>query len=175
MTELTAGDLRELAAYFVESDLKVLHVKAGEVELFLSADATSSPPVASPPVAAAPDAAGPGPPSEASAASSASTPAEAAPASSAADPIAGTDEDLPITASSVGIFYRRPKAEKPPYVEVGSLVDVSTTVGLIEAMKVFTAVPAGVEGVITEVVVENETFVEFGQTLFRVRTAAEGR
>jgi biotin carboxyl carrier protein len=52
---------------------------------------------------------------------------------------------------------------------VGDPVTRETTVALIEVMKVFTAIPAGVEGVITEILVGAEQFVEYGQVLFRVR------
>ena len=38
-------------------------------------------------------------------------------------------------------------------------------------MKVFTDIPAGVAGTITEVLVKNGQSVEFGQPLFRVHPA----
>ena len=44
----------------------------------------------------------------------------------------------------------------------------STIVCIIEAMKVFTDIPAGVSGTIAEVLVKNGQAVEFGQPLFRV-------
>ena len=43
-----------------------------------------------------------------------------------------------------------------------------TTVCIIEAMKVFTDIPAGVSGTIAEVLVKSGQPVEFGQPLFRV-------
>ena len=43
-----------------------------------------------------------------------------------------------------------------------------TTVCIIEAMKVFTDIPAGVSGTIAEVMVKNGQPVEFDQPLFRV-------
>jgi acetyl-CoA carboxylase biotin carboxyl carrier protein len=53
-------------------------------------------------------------------------------------------------------------------VKVGSRVTEKTVVGLIEAMKIFNEVLAGVSGVITEVLVENQQPVEYGTVLFRV-------
>jgi acetyl-CoA carboxylase biotin carboxyl carrier protein len=47
-------------------------------------------------------------------------------------------------------------------------VSKDATVGLIEVMKVFNAVTAGVEGIIAEVCVQNGQFVEYGQPLFLV-------
>ncbi|MPZ88896.1 MAG: acetyl-CoA carboxylase biotin carboxyl carrier protein, partial [Nitriliruptorales bacterium] len=57
----------------------------------------------------------------------------------------------------------------PPYVEVGSQVDPDTTMGLIEVMKVFTSVVAGVGGEVVRVLVGNDEFVEFCQPLFLIR------
>ncbi len=78
-----------------------------------------------------------------------------------------------IKAPMLGVAYRRPNPETPAYVEVGSFVKVDDTVCLIEVMKVFTAVKAGVEGYITEILFENNEMVEYGQPLFRVRQGSE--
>ena len=43
-----------------------------------------------------------------------------------------------------------------------------TPIGQIEAMKVFTEIPAGCSGVVEEVLVKNKDFVEYGTVLFRV-------
>ena len=68
----------------------------------------------------------------------------------------------------VGTFYNREKPESPPYVAVGAKVNERTIVGLLEAMKLFNEVYAECSGVIAEVLVENQQFVEYGQVLFRV-------
>jgi len=52
---------------------------------------------------------------------------------------------------------------------VGAQLAPDSTVCLIEVMKVFTAVRAEVRGVVTEICVRDEQFVEYGQILFRVR------
>ncbi len=78
------------------------------------------------------------------------------------------DGKLPIKAPLLGTVYRRPAPESPPYVEIGSIVKEDDTVCLIEVMKVFTAVKAGVRGRITEVLVETNDLVEYGQPLFMV-------
>ena len=44
----------------------------------------------------------------------------------------------------------------------------TTTLCIIEAMKVFTDIPAGVSGTIAEILVKSGQPVEFGQPLFRV-------
>ena len=68
----------------------------------------------------------------------------------------------------LGIFYRAPEPGAAPFVEVGGRVEVETTVAIIEAMKVFTAVQAGVAGTVRAVLVEDRDFVEHDQALFVV-------
>lgn len=85
--------------------------------------------------------------------------------------VAEAAEEVFIRAPIVGRFYAQPEPGAPPFVRVGSTVEEDTTVGLIEVMKVFNAVQAGVRGVITAILVQDGQFVEFGQPLFRVRPA----
>ena len=68
---------------------------------------------------------------------------------------------------SVPIMPRPPRTP-PPFVSVGSVVQPDSTLCIIEAMKVFTDIPAGVSGTIAEILVKNGQPVEFGQPLFRV-------
>ena len=67
----------------------------------------------------------------------------------------------PVKAPLLGIFYRSPKPGALPYVEVGSYVGEDDTVCLIEVMKLFTAVKAGLKGRITKICVENAQMVEY--------------
>ena len=76
-----------------------------------------------------------------------------------------------VVSPTLGRFYSSPEPGAPPFVSVGAEVEPDSTVALIEVMKMFTAVPAGVHGVVTEVCVQNEQYVEYGQILFRVRPA----
>lgn len=73
-----------------------------------------------------------------------------------------------IKAPILGIFYRRSQPGAPAYVENGSLVQEDTTVALIEVMKLFNPVKAGVRGRIVRISAENGALVEHGQELFRV-------
>lgn len=75
---------------------------------------------------------------------------------------------LEIKSEAIGIFYARPKPEQDPYVKVGSKVTATTVIGLIEAMKMFNEITAGVSGTIAEVLVDNQQPVEYGTVLFRV-------
>jgi len=76
---------------------------------------------------------------------------------------------VPIKAPMVGVFYVAPEPGKPPFVTVNAAIKADTTVGLIEVMKVFNAVSAGVNGIITEVLAQNGQLVEYGQPLFLVK------
>lgn len=75
---------------------------------------------------------------------------------------------VPIKSPMIGTFYRRPEPGSPPYVDIGSYVEENTTVCLLEVMKVFSAVRAGVRGYIREVCAESGDLVEYGQILFWV-------
>jgi len=76
-----------------------------------------------------------------------------------------------IESPMVGTFYAASSPDAPPFAQVGSTVRADTTVCVIEAMKVFTDIPAGLAGTITEVLVKNGQPVEFGQPLFRIEPA----
>jgi len=75
---------------------------------------------------------------------------------------------LSIKSPMLGTFYRRPAPGAPPYVEVGSFLEIGDTVCLIEVMKVFNAVKAEVRGKITQILPETGELVEYGQTLFLI-------
>lgn len=84
------------------------------------------------------------------------------------------DGTVVIPAPLMGRFYSRPEPGSPPFVTVGSEVDADTAVGLIEVMKLFNTVQAGMRGTITEICVPDGEFIEFGAALFRVRPS-DGR
>ena len=68
----------------------------------------------------------------------------------------------------VGTYYASSAPDAAPFVKVGSTVQPDSTVCIIEAMKVFTDIPAGVSGAIAEILVKNGQAVEFDQPMFRV-------
>ena len=76
-----------------------------------------------------------------------------------------------IESPMVGTFYSASSPDTPPFVQVGSVVRSDTTVCIIEAMKVFTDIPAGLSGTIVEVLVKNGQPVEYGQPLYRIEPA----
>ncbi len=76
---------------------------------------------------------------------------------------------LAIESPMVGTFYARPNPESPHFVKVGAPIGPDTVVCLIEAMKVFNEVQAGLAGTIERMLVKDGEPVEFGQKLFLVR------
>jgi acetyl-CoA carboxylase biotin carboxyl carrier protein len=84
---------------------------------------------------------------------------------------AAESKTIVIRSPMVGTYYASSAPESPQFVSVGSAVTPDTTICIIEAMKVFTDIPAGVSGTITEILVKNGQAVEFDQPLLRVKPA----
>jgi acetyl-CoA carboxylase biotin carboxyl carrier protein len=96
----------------------------------------------------------------------------AAPAATAATPLAALPADAVIvTAPNLGTFYRAPKPGAPPYVEVGQTINEDTEICLIEVMKLFAPVAAGVRGVVREVLAKDGQMVEFDAPLMLIEPA----
>ena len=94
--------------------------------------------------------------------------APAAPDAPAADPNAGL---IPIESPMVGTFYSAPGPEKPSFTSIGASIGPDSVVCMVEAMKIFNEIKAGVSGTVEKVMVRNGEPVEFGQPLFMVRPA----
>jgi acetyl-CoA carboxylase biotin carboxyl carrier protein len=81
------------------------------------------------------------------------------------------DESLTeIKSPMVGTFYRAPSPEAKPYAEVGNTIGTDDVVCIIEAMKVMNEIKAETNGQIAQILVEDGQPVEFGQTLFTIKT-----
>ena len=80
-------------------------------------------------------------------------------------------KDPEIKSPMIGTFYRAPSPESDDYVQVGDHVNADSVVCIVEAMKVMNEIKVEISGVITEIVAENASAVEYGQPLFRVRPA----
>ena len=77
---------------------------------------------------------------------------------------------IDIVAPMVGRFYSRQSPADPVLVQVGTKVEPDDDVCLLEVMKLFSTVQAGVTGEIAEVLREDGDMVEEGDVLFRVRS-----
>ncbi len=106
----------------------------------------------------------------ATATAAAPTPAaSAAPAVSAAPSSAEDSGLIEIKSPTVGTFYKAPTPEEPAFVNVGDQVNPKTTVCIVEAMKVFNQIPAGISGTIEKILLVDGDTVEFGQPMFLVK------
>ena len=86
-------------------------------------------------------------------------------------PVVASGGGSEVPAPLLGAFYRAPKPGAAPFVEVGDSVEADTVIGIIEVMKLMNSVPAGIAGVVTEILAQNGQLVEHGQPLIRVRPA----
>lgn len=74
-----------------------------------------------------------------------------------------------ITSPFVGTFYRSSSPEAESYAKEGQKVSTGQVLCIVEAMKIMNEIESDFSGEIVEICVENETYVEFGQVLFRIR------
>ena len=95
--------------------------------------------------------------------------ASAEPASAPPASTATRSDLLEVTAPMVGTFYRAPAPGEPPFVEVGTRINVGQAVCILEAMKLMNELESEVGGEVVEILVDNGTPVEFGQVLMRVK------
>lgn len=82
-----------------------------------------------------------------------------------------TEEDVSakghtITSPLVGTFYSSPSPDAPSFVNVGDRVKKGQVIGIIEAMKLMNELESDFDGVVKEILVKDETVVEYGQPLF---------
>ena len=73
-----------------------------------------------------------------------------------------------IEAPMVGVVYLQATPDADPYVKVGDNVEQGDVLCIVEAMKLMNEIQAPFSGVITEVFVQNEEVVEYGQPLLRM-------
>jgi acetyl-CoA carboxylase biotin carboxyl carrier protein len=138
---ITRTDIEAILAAFEASDWRSIVLKADGVEIALSKDGGAPLPAAAAPVA---------PPA---------VPTQPAPAVSIG---------VPVTAPTLGSFYRAPKPGAPPFTQIGARVAAGDELCLIEVMKLFTSVRAPCAGVVSAILASDGDLVEHGQALFRI-------
>lgn len=166
--EPSIAELREILRVFADSDLRDLHLEVGDVRLHASKDGAvaGGAPVWSLSTADGEEYAN-GHPGGAGERDPAGPPDAAV---AVGDP--GRAGLVAVRAPVLGVLYRRPAPDQPPYVEVGDQVTAETPVATIEVMKMYTEVQAGCEGVVVEFSADDEELVEHGQILLYVDPAA---
>lgn len=159
---LTAKDVAEITRLLEESDFLELRLEHEGFKLTLKR--------AGAPRSATDD--------RAPAAHAAAVPASwSAPQSAVAQPRGSATDDpslIEVTAPLLGIFYRAARPGAAPYVEVGSVLEEDTVIGIIEVMKLMNSVRAEVRGTVVEILVADGSAVEQGQVLLRVSRESAG-
>ena len=165
---ISTGDIDALVQMFEQSKWKELELQVGDVALFLGKDANGQ---ASWDTnkAAAIQVTSKAAPQAAPVANAPKAPAPAA-AKAPAGAIDVPEGCVVVQAPSLGTFYRSAKPGSAPFVEIGQRVDEITELCLIEVMKLFTTLPAGVAGTVRAVFAKDGDLVEFGQPLFVIDT-----
>lgn len=159
MSATKPGDIAKLAEMFAAGGWKDLRLQSGSLQVYLSAD-SNAPGLGGVSAAVATDTVVP----------LVSAPAniQEAPEVQGAPEVQASPDWAEVRAPNLGTFYRSPKPGAAPFVEIGQKVGQETEICLLEVMKLFTSVKAGVDGTIRKVCVEDGVLVESGQLLFLV-------
>ncbi len=156
---MNLNEIKDLMAQFDQSSLKEFSYKNGTDELVFSKNEAKL-------VAETSPAPQPVVPAVAPQAPTTTPAAEAVSESSVTESVA--EGDL-VESPLVGVAYLAAGPDKPNFVSVGDTVKKGQTLVIIEAMKVMNEIPAPKDGVVTEILVENEEMVEFGKGLVRIK------
>ena len=70
-----------------------------------------------------------------------------------------------IKSPMVGTVYLSPSPEEPTFIQVGKKIKKGDTILIIEAMKTMNQIPSTIEGTVKEILVNNESPVEFDTPL----------
>ena len=81
------------------------------------------------------------------------------------------ENEVAIRAPMLGTFYRSPSPGAPPFVEVGQRVKADDIICLIEVMKLFSSIRAGVDGTVVKILPENGSLVQYDEVLVVISTA----
>ena len=140
--------IRELAAILREADLGEIEVEQSGVRIKVAKGAAAAVHYAAAPAAAP-------------AAASAAPAAAAAPAA----PTSLRDHPGAVKSPMVGTVYLQAEEGAPKFVKVGDTVNAGATLLLVEAMKTFNPVTAPRGGKVTQILIDNQQPVEFGEPL----------
>jgi biotin carboxyl carrier protein len=162
--------IKRLVDAFERSDWAEIDVRSGGLRVHLSTSAPADSPAT--PVQPAPATPADGRPADGRPVDGTglrtdggSDPAPEAPA---LEPPAGARV---VVSPSPGIFWRSPEPGLPPFTDLGHTVETSSTLCIVEVMKLMNHVKAGVGGEVVAVYCENGVAVQKGQALFAIAPA----
>ena len=169
---MNINEIKDLMAQFDQSSLREFSYKNQSDELTFSKNEGQAAVATAPAVSAAPIVA---PVQPASAPVLEPAPQAAPTAAPTAAPEVAPEAPTPaaegdvVESPLVGVAYLAAGPDKPAFVNVGDQVKKGQTLMIIEAMKVMNEVPAPKDGLVTEILVQNEEMVEFGKGLVRIK------
>lgn len=79
------------------------------------------------------------------------------------------DDVLTVNSPLVGVFYSSASPEADAYVAIGDRVKKGQVIGIVEAMKLMNEIESDYDGVVTDILVDNEQMVEYGQPMFVIK------
>ena len=165
---MNINEIKDLMAQFDQSSLREFSYKNQSDELTFSKNESSAAVATTPAVSAAPVIAPVQPASAPVAETVPQAAPTAAPEVAPEDPVPAAEGDV-VESPLVGVAYLAAGPDKPAFVSVGDQVKKGQTLMIIEAMKVMNEVPAPKDGLVTEILVQNEEMVEFGKGLVRIK------
>ena len=165
---MNINEIKDLMAQFDQSSLREFSYKNQSDELTFSKNESSAAVTTTPAVSAAPVIAPVQPASAPVAETVPQAAPTAAPEVAPVAPVPAAEGDV-VESPLVGVAYLAAGPDKPAFVSVGDQVKKGQTLMIIEAMKVMNEVPAPKDGLITEILVQNEEMVEFGKGLVRIK------
>lgn len=74
-----------------------------------------------------------------------------------------------IKSPLIGTFYNSPSPEEEPYIAVGDEVSKNQVIGIIEVMKVMNEVKCNYDGIVEDILINNNDTVEYGQSLIKIK------
>lgn len=83
--------------------------------------------------------------------------------------MAAAEDEIVLTSPMMGMFYRSEKPGAPSMVNIGQTISVGQTIGIIEAMKIFSEVPAEHAGVVVAIPAQDGQLVQLGTPLVILR------
>ncbi len=82
------------------------------------------------------------------------------------------EDEIALVSPMVGVYYRAGKPGDPPLVEVGQMVARDQPIGIIEAMKIFSEIPAEHSGMVVAVPAQDGQLVHAGTPLVILKMQA---
>lgn len=74
-----------------------------------------------------------------------------------------------IKSPLIGTFYSSPSPDEDAYINIGDKVSKDQVIGIIEVMKVMNEVKCNYDGIVEEILINNNDTVEYGQDLVKIK------